>query len=351
MSRRRSLLPLAAFGALALFLGACSSPLPQTPTAPGDTDAVTPTLAPPSPPQPEQTPQTTPDGTTTPSPTAQPSSTPQTTSKPGKTTDPASKPGKTTDPASKPGKTSSPPSKPAPPSTSSGRWKPKAGITWQWQLSGKLDTSVKAQVYDVDLFDTSASQVAALHAAGRKVICYFSAGSYESGRPDSGSFPSAVKGKKMDGWPEYWLDIRDSRVLDIMADRMDLCAKKGFDGVEPDNVDAYQNDSGFSLSASDQLAYNKAIAKLAHDRGLAVGLKNDIDQVKALQSAFDFAVNEECFAWDECSVLKAFISAGKPVFHVEYDVSVSTFCPTTTALGFSSMRKNLDLDASRTPCP
>jgi hypothetical protein len=47
-----------------------------------------------------------------------------------------------------------------------------------------------------------ASQIAALHGAGRKVICYFSAGSYESGRPDSGQFPPAAIGRVMDGWPD-----------------------------------------------------------------------------------------------------------------------------------------------------
>ena len=230
------------------------------------------------------------------------------------------------------------------------RWKPPARASWQWQLSGKLNVAVSAKVFDVDLFDTSTAQVKQLHAKGRKVICYFSAGSYESGRPDSKSFPAAVKGNKMDGWPEYWLDIRDPRVLKLMTARLDLCKKKGFDGVEPDNVDAYQNDSGFALTAKDQRTFNQTIARLAHHRGLAVGLKNDLDQVTSLQPWFDFAVNEQCFEYDECSMLSPFIKAGKPVFHVEYDVPLATFCPKTRALGFSSMLKTWDLDATRKPC-
>ncbi|WP_430868339.1 endo alpha-1,4 polygalactosaminidase [Demequina aurantiaca] len=235
----------------------------------------------------------------------------------------------------------------------SGRWKPSVGASWQWQLSGPLDLSVDAQVYDVDLYDTSAKQVSQLQAQGHKVICYLSAGSYESYRPDSNQFPSAVLGSELDGWPdERWLDIRQLDVLmPIMAARMDLCAEKGFDAVEPDNVDGYQNDSGFSLTAKDQAAYNRALADLAHERGLAVGLKNDLDQVALLQPVFDFAVNEQCFEYDECSVLSAFINAGKPVFHVEYDLPLSSFCPTTEKLKFSSLRKSLDLDAAREPCP
>ncbi|MCR6711833.1 MAG: endo alpha-1,4 polygalactosaminidase [Demequina sp.] len=325
---RRRLAVLSIVGAMALSLAACSGPDP--------------TLS--SPQQPTSSPTATaPTASATAQSSTTPSATPSGSSSPSASASPA--PSKGDKPSSKPK-----PTKPSGSSNASGHWKPKAGLTWQWQLSGKLDTSVNAKVYDVDLYDISAAQVKALHDKGRKVICYFSAGSYESGRPDSGDFPAAVKGKKMEGWPEYWLDIRDPRVLKIMAARMDLCAKKGFDGVEADNVDAYDNESGFDLTASDQLKYNKALAKLAHARGLAIGLKNDLEQVSALQPSFDFAVNEECYAYDECSVLKAFINAGKPVFHVEYEVSTSEFCPTTTKLGFSSMLKDLDLDASRTPC-
>ncbi|WP_430868465.1 endo alpha-1,4 polygalactosaminidase [Demequina aurantiaca] len=233
------------------------------------------------------------------------------------------------------------------------RWVPAVGDSWQWQLSGSLDTGVSAQVFDVDAYDTSAAQVQYLHSKGRYVICYISAGSYESYSPDSGSFPSAVRGQTLDGWQdERWLDIRQLNVLlPIMAARMDMCAKKGFDAVEPDNVDGYQNQTGFALTAKDQDTYNRAIAKLARDRGLAVGLKNDLDQVAQLEPFFDFAVNEQCAEYGECTMLTPFIQAGKPVFHVEYDLPLSSFCSTTTKLGFSSMRKNLDLDAAREPCP
>lgn len=233
-------------------------------------------------------------------------------------------------------------------------WKPKAaaGGSWQWQLSGKLDLSVNAATYDVDAVDTSAAQVAALHAKGRKVICYLSAGSYENWRPDRAKFPAAVLGRPLDGWAgERWLDVRRWDVLQpIMKARMQSCKAKGFDGVEPDNVDGYANRSGFPLRAADQITYNRRIAALAHSLGLAVGLKNDIEQAATLAPAFDFAVNEECHAYAECGALRAFTKAGKPVFHVEYGRSVAAFCPTTRALGFTSMRKRLDLGAWRQTC-
>ncbi len=232
------------------------------------------------------------------------------------------------------------------------RWTPTAGLSWQWQLSGKVDPSVVADVYDVDAVDTSAATVAALHKAGRKVVCYVNVGAREDWRPDAARFPSTVLGNDLDGWDgERWLDVRRWDALrPILADRFAACKQKGFDGVEPDNVDAYANDSGFPLTAADQLTYNRRIADLAHTAGLAVALKNDVDQVSALAPAFDFAVNEECAKYNECNALKPFIAAGKPVFHVEYDLSPDKFCATTKKLGFSSMRKRLSLNAWRQAC-
>ncbi len=58
-----------------------------------------------------------------------------------------------------------------------------------------------------------------------------------------------------------------------MLRRLDLAVTKGCDGVEPDNMDGYANDSGFPLTAEDQLTFNRFIANEAHRRGLAVGLK------------------------------------------------------------------------------
>lgn len=232
------------------------------------------------------------------------------------------------------------------------QWAPRPGLTWQWQLSGRLDVSVPAQVYDVDLFDTSADQVRHLHALGRKVICYLDVGSYEPDRPDSAKYPRALLGRPLDGWPnERWLDIRRLDLLGpLIAARMDLCAAKGFDGVEPDNVDGFSNDTGFPLTAAEQGRFNTRVAELAHRHGLAVALKNDLDQVSALQPSFDFAVNEQCVQYHECASLSPFIRAGKAVFHVEYHLPPARFCPVTRPLGFSSMKKRPDLDAARWPC-
>jgi hypothetical protein len=218
-------------------------------------------------------------------------------------------------------------------------------------LTGTVDTSVNVALYDIDLFDNSASVVSGLHASGRHVFCYLDAGTWENWRPDASSFPSSVLGSS-NGWPgEQWLDIRNLAVLGpIMQARLDLCKAKGFDGVEFDNIDGYTNSTGFPLTAQDQLTYNTWLASQAHSRNLSAGLKNDVDQVQALQPHFDWMLDEQCFQYNECSTLVPFIQAGKAVFEVEYSLSTSQFCPQANALNFNSMKKNTNLDASRTPC-
>jgi hypothetical protein len=232
------------------------------------------------------------------------------------------------------------------------RWRPSPGARWQWQLTGTIDTTVDVQMYDIDLFDAPQAVIDGLRNEGRVVVCYFSAGSWENWRPDQGDFPPEVLGNELDGWPgERWLDVRRLDVLGpIMEARLDLAATKRCDGVEPDNVDGYANDTGFPLTAADQLAYNIMLASEAHERGLSVGLKNDLDQIGELLPHYDWALNEECFYYDECTLLDPFVAAGKAVFGVEYVGDPSQFCPAVNARGFSWMMKNWDLDAWRIDC-
>lgn len=207
----------------------------------------------------------------------------------------------------------------APPVTTGSWVRSPVGTTWQWQLLGTVNTGYNVSLYDIDLFDSSTTLIANLKQAGRTVICYFSGGSYENWRADAGQFPATVLGNNLSGWAgERWLDIRASEVRTIMAARLDLAVQKGCDGVEPDNVDGYTNNPGFPLTAQDQLDYNAFLANAAHTRGLAVGLKNDLDQVSGLVDYFDFAVNEQCHEYNECDRLAPFIASGKPVFNAEY---------------------------------
>ena len=235
-------------------------------------------------------------------------------------------------------------------------WRPTAGLTWQWQIGDyDIDTSIEADVYDIDLY-VEQSVIDELHAKGRKVICYISVGSWENWRPDKDQFPAEVLGKEYEGWSgEKWLDIRRIDLLaPIMLARLDLCKAKGFDALEPDNMEIYTNDTGFPLTYEDQLRYTLWFAEEAHKRGLAIGQKNAPDQTRDLVDVLDFAITEDAFYYDWAVDMLPYIQANKPVFAAEYtDLpgDFQDFCRQSKELGFSTILKQRDLDAWIETCP
>jgi hypothetical protein len=261
-------------------------------------------------------------------------------------------------------------------------WQPAVNARWQYQLQGVAayastgginvgisatpytgGAAVSPSVFDIDLYvdqtvsgnntTLNTAAISAIHSAGKKAICYVSAGSWENWRADANQFPASVQGNK-NGWAgEKWLDIRQTSVLlPIMEARVQKCAQAGFDGVEWDNVDGYTNRTGFPLTAGDQLTYNASLANLAHTYGLTVALKNDVEQVADLAPYFDYAVNEQCQQYSECSGYTTnFINAGKAVFQVEYKLHLNKFCPQANAENRNAILKTYDLfDTPYTPC-
>ncbi len=228
----------------------------------------------------------------------------------------------------------------------------KPGTSWQWQLSGRINTKYDVDVYDIDLVETSQAVIDELHENGKKVICYFSAGSWEEYRDDADEFPERVLGNTLEGWPdERWLDISKYKDFSgIMEARMDLAVKKSCGAIEPDNVDGYLTDNGFRLRSDDQLEYNRWLAREAHERGLLIGLKNDLEQIKELVDHFDFAVNEQCFEYDECEMLKPFIKQGKAVFGEEYELEPEEFCEKANSMKFSFLKMEYELSGGRIGC-
>ncbi|MEJ2621170.1 MAG: endo alpha-1,4 polygalactosaminidase [Candidatus Thiodiazotropha sp.] len=235
----------------------------------------------------------------------------------------------------------------------SGNWyRPTVNTTWAWQLQGTLNTSYSVDLYDIDLFDTSAEEIANLQASGKRVLCYFSAGSYEAWRPDATEFDANDLGNNLDGWPdERWLDIRSYSVYTIMLQRLDLAVTKGCDGIEADNVTVFEEpDTGITANADDQLAFNRNLFNAAHQRGLTVALKNDLDQINEMIDYVDLIINEQCHQFNECDLLTPFITAGKPVLNAEYQSTYqdnpNPLCAESRAVDFRTLILSIDLDDS-----
>jgi hypothetical protein len=218
------------------------------------------------------------------------------------------------------------------------------GTTWMWDLeNSSIPTNLDAQVYVVDLFNTTSAKIQQYKSAGKKVVCYFSAGTFEDWRDDANQFPQdtyCTPGENCaqsvhilgdwctsGGGCEWWLDHRKQAVRNVMTSRMQLARTKGCDAVEPDNIDGYSHDDDISctdqacwgLTAANQLDYNRWLATTAHSLCLGIALKNDVDQVPALADSFDFAINEECQKYNECGAYKTwFTNKNKAVFNAEY---------------------------------
>jgi hypothetical protein len=231
-------------------------------------------------------------------------------------------------------------------------WRPEASARWQWQMQGELNLDVDADLFVVDLFGTSSDTIDRVHNTGRSVVCCFSVGVREQWTDDAEDFAEETIGNSVQAAQgERWLDITAPTVRDIMIQRIVLAGDKGCDGVAPDYMDSYLNDTGFDLSADDQIEYNRFLADAARERGLSVGLTNDIEQTETLEPYFDWVINESCLEWDECHLLTPFLSAQKAVFHVAYTPSAregpsiqSQVCGDTAIAGFSTIIKNRELD-------
>jgi len=241
-------------------------------------------------------------------------------------------------------------------SNSNNVYQPKPGTKFQWQLSGcnHPDTSVNADVFDFDLFETPVSKIKELQSKGKKVICYFSGGTIESWRDDAEDFlKKGVVMEEMEDWEdENWVNIRSSKLKPLIQNRLDIAVQKGCDGVEIDNVDGYtfkEND----FTYNEQLKFNKWLAEEAHKRKLSIGLKNDMGQIKDLLPHYDWALNEECYEYGECELYKPFIQANKAVFGVSYlknSKKIADACKLANQLKLDYQIKNLDLDADKIDC-
>ncbi|WP_343716623.1 endo alpha-1,4 polygalactosaminidase [Inquilinus sp.] len=285
-----------------------------------------------------------------------------------------------------------------------GWWKPTSDkpLSFHWVLGGPLNINDPVQmglrdfngavlpepdVYDIDGEFNSKATVDALHARGKKVICYIDVGVYETYRGDAAKFRRLVPriwGKPDIGWDNsFWLDIRRIRELEpIMKARMQMCKDKGFDAIEPDEIDGWENsldpatnrpsatkgETGFPLTYQDQLAYNRALARWAHEIGMSIGQKGDIIQIRDLVASFDWTLNEQCYQYGEClnpydpildravPGLQLYTRANKAVFVAEYKAFTTAqwaaVCKSSRASHFNAVRFRLQLppNGRRQPC-
>jgi hypothetical protein len=265
---------------------------------------------------------------------------------------------------------------------SSSWWVPPLGSQpWQWELShplrlanardmgtdDKLPDGQPAPapvIYDIDGIINPASTVTALHAQGKHVVCYIevgAAGNYYSAADEGIATTyydqlrqAGVFGKKVPGYPEYYLDIRSSATVSIIESMIDQqCAAKGFDAVETDIDEEYGDKSGFPLTKADEEQYMTTLANDMHSLDLGWWIKNPDDTGDSYASDMyplaDAVLTEQCNQYSSCDLLSAYVGH-KAVFNAEYHLAPSAFCPHDDTLGFNGARFNLGLTGIRKPC-
>ncbi|GGL81601.1 endo alpha-1,4 polygalactosaminidase [Deinococcus aerolatus] len=233
-------------------------------------------------------------------------------------------------------------------------------VDWDWQIGASSDSAIRVasdvKLIDIDGFTASAAKVAELKKQGLYTVCYIDAGSYEPGRPDSGRYPSYLKIQQDPDWPaEYFLDVTDvfrpnSVLAGILTDRMKMCRDKGFDALEPDNLQNDENVRGGRITTQQQIDFNGWIADQAHLHGLAVFQKNGPDKIllrdrtgKMMVDKFDGILNEECQQFGECGPLAEYTRRGKLALNVEYRSGASLNCTLMAQLGVNAIKKDLNL--------
>ncbi|MEZ5668727.1 MAG: endo alpha-1,4 polygalactosaminidase [Alphaproteobacteria bacterium] len=248
---------------------------------------------------------------------------------------------------------------------------------WDWVIGADVDVATlidrRLDYVGLDAFDVDAAAVAALRKAGMHVWCYVSAGTVEDWRPDLDAYEAAdaaagaageapLIGAAYDDWAgERWLNPRAlDRLMPLVEARLALCAEKGFDMVEFDNVDAFDNETGFDATPEDSRAFAQALAEAARRAGLAPILKNAPDLAAELEPWFAGYLMEECVLWDFCDSGAAFSAAGKPVFNAEYpsayeeeglSIDLAVICADGAHGDVSMLIKPAGLTMETKPCP
>lgn len=201
---------------------------------------------------------------------------------------------------------------------------PGGGAVFDYQIGGAYRPPHDVRIVDRDRTDSP--------APGRYNICYVNAFQTQSGERGwwRRNHPNLLMRNASGGflvdpdWPdEYLLDTstaaKRTALARIVGRWIDGCARKGFDAVEPDNLDSWTRKGvNHRLTKSDNLALATLLARRAHSDGLAIGQKNAVEISRAgkRQVHFDFAIAEECQVYRECGGYRTYY--GSRVYEVEY---------------------------------
>ena len=221
-------------------------------------------------------------------------------------------------------------------------WTPAPTTTWQWQLSGTFDRLRPRAALRRRPVRDAREHVADAARARRAGDLLLQRGLDDLRRAAGRRAARGLAGRALAGHPAPRRARADHRAPARPLRPQGLRRRRARQRRR-----LRQPLAASRCAPPDQLRFNRFLAREAHARGLSIGLKNDLDQVRELEPHFDWALNEQCFEYRECDRLRPFTAAGKAVFVAEYALAPEAFCPAARAAGFMAMRKPLELGAER----
>jgi len=231
-------------------------------------------------------------------------------------------------------------------------FQPNQKMTWNIALGEKNFSVSKEDAEVVEIDFNSVDLIKSLHAAGKKVICYFSGGTLEKWRYDYDEYKKhdGLVREPYDGWEdELIVDYRKDSLKPLLKERMKRSKERGCDAIDVDNVDLYQvkkvKNWSNAITKDDAIAFTTWLGKTAHEVGIAIGLKNCLDIVDTVGKYYDFAISEHCVGRDECKWYKNYLQTGKPVFGITYgglDSNKNALCRNLDGLPITMVIKNGD---------
>lgn len=267
-------------------------------------------------------------------------------------------------------------------------WQPgPSPLEWQWEIDhplsltnatdmGTADTAYNADVaptddptvYDIDGILNPASTVAGLHSRGDRAICYIevgTAGNYYTAADEGiastyySQFQAAgVFGKKLSGYPEYFLNVTapaTTSILEAMIQQQ--CVNKGFDAVETDLDETYSGSdgaTGFKVAQAQEVAFMDTLADYMHAHGVAWVAKNPDDTgdnyASLIYPKADLVLSEQSRQYGTSAALAPFVGH-KPILDAEYSLATSKFCATDNSTpSWDGAKFPVSLNGARTPC-
>jgi hypothetical protein len=289
-------------------------------------------------------------------------------------------------------------------------WKPRPGEAANWDIqlaAAPFNVATPRAMYAIDLWDAVPMAMQITYAEGAPVsvpagvhpgaiaqlhaqtpppivVCHVSTGAVHlTADPDAMKFPgyeasppdrpapiaagSAIGYSIVNNPNLRFLDIRDARVVTLIAKRIELAKRIGCDAIVAASNEhlAYQGDPGHGfpdLTPDDYAGWSDALIRRAHDDSLSIGLRSNTTQgVSGMAARYDWLMIDRCaeFAQGTCERARTFLNLNKAAFAIEYVLDENgdpnpkaTLCnELDRAMIDDAIIKTAALDTTRDVCP